>query len=592
MVEKHARDNEEAGRLRVKEQYRVERDKKLKQEEPLICIPTDSRDNHNNNNNNNNKSKGKKRDRGQNKSRHVKKSFDKVNICVMIAMGSECTRENCKSSHDLALYLESKEPDVGDSCPLYEAYNICRFGLKCRFSDSHKRFQENPKPAIPESECIKNITPSDFQRLLRHKQYPMPRAQEFEKWWTLVGQKESFVENDKKEDECLNDDSKTLDLNQVQVEVTAGNVEKVAQVESVKNELTEEPITVQKNQQTDIVDENANAIEPTEKPSQVEHVDENADATTLNEETTPKEPYENSVKPTLPSDFQNVDECLNEAIIKLTPREKKKLDFKGKSYLAPLTTVGNLPFRRICKEYGVDITCGEMALTHSLMQGGSHEWAIFKKHKSEDFFGIQVTGNLPVQFAEACDLIGQNLEIDFLDLNLGCPIDLVCNKGAGSALMTRRNRLRGVIMAAEHCLDCPVTVKLRTGITEKRIAHRLIPLFESWGVAAVTLHGRSKQQRYTKLADWDYISQCADITNPEKMAFFGNGDILGPGEYNQHLSENPNFSGMMIGRGALIKPWIFQELKTGQLYDISSSERLDVLRKFGKFGMEHWYFFI
>jgi tRNA-dihydrouridine synthase 3 len=121
-------------------------------------------------------------------------------------------------------------------------------------------------------------------------------------------------------------------------------------------------------------------------------------------------------------------------------------------------------------------------------------------------------------------LIQQNLNIDFLDINLGCPIDLICKKGAGSALMGRRNRLRGVVQAAMHTLDCPVTVKIRTGIdTDKQIAHKLIPLFQKWGVSAVTLHGRSKQQRYSKLADWDYISQCASIVDQSKMQFIGNG---------------------------------------------------------------------
>jgi tRNA-dihydrouridine synthase 3 len=131
---------------------------------------------------------------------------------------------------------------------------------------------------------------------------------------------------------------------------------------------------------------------------------------------------------------------------------------------------------------------------------------------------------------------------------MGCPIDIICNKGAGSALMGRRNRLRGVVAAAVHTLDVPVTVKIRTGIDrEKKLAHNLIPLFQKWGVSAVTLHGRSRQQRYTKLADWDYIKQCAGLVDQTQMQFIGNGDIFNPEDFNDTLAANPNLATAMVG---------------------------------------------
>ena len=211
-----------------------------------------------------------------------------------------------------------------------------------------------------------------------------------------------------------------------------------------------------------------------------------------------------------------------------------------------------------------------------------------RRHVSEDLFGVQITSAFVDGMAQACDLIRQNTNVDFVDINLGCPIDVVCKKGAGSALMTRRNRLRGIVLGAINTLDCPVTVKVRTGITEKNIAHQLIPHFQDWGVSALTLHGRSKQQRYTKLADWDYITECAQLVDPQKMAFFGNGDIFNPQDYNSHLKRHPNLSGLMIGRGALVKPWIFKEIKEQKLWDISASERLDIIKQFCDFGLEHW----
>jgi tRNA-dihydrouridine synthase 3 len=233
-----------------------------------------------------------------------------------------------------------------------------------------------------------------------------------------------------------------------------------------------------------------------------------------------------------------------------------------------------------------------MSLTSNLLQGGQQEWALLKRHPSEDIFGIQVTGNHPNSFAKLCDVLQQTVEMDFLDINLGCPVEAITSRGCGSALMERKNKLRGIIAGAVSILDCPVTVKLRTGIHEDKLfAHKLIPMFQDWGVSAVTLHGRTKAQRYTKLASWDYINECSsmiDRTDGNQMYFIGNGDIFNPNEYLDTLRSNQNLDGIMIGRGALIKPWIFKELKTGILWDISANERLDMLKDFAKYGMEHW----
>jgi tRNA-dihydrouridine synthase 3 len=215
-----------------------------------------------------------------------------------------------------------------------------------------------------------------------------------------------------------------------------------------------------------------------------------------------------------------------------------------------------------------------------------------KRHSSENIFGVQVTGNHPVSFTQLCSVIEENLEVDFVDINLGCPVDAITNKGCGSALMERRSKLREMVLGATYVLSCPLTVKIRTGIKNKTpFAHQLIPLFQEWGVSGITLHGRSKEQRYTKLADWDYIKQCSSLIDRslENFPFFyGNGDIFNPNEYSDLLAENPSIDGIMIGRGALIKPWIFTELKTGKLWDITANERLDILKKYANYGMCFW----
>jgi tRNA-dihydrouridine synthase 3 len=100
------------------------------------------------------------------------------------------------------------------------------------------------------------------------------------------------------------------------------------------------------------------------------------------------------------------------------------------------------------------------------------------------------------------------------------------------------------------------------------------------------VHGRSREQRYTKKADWQYIEQCAQLGAP--VPVFGNGDILSYEDYEQALINSPSIAGIMIGRGALIKPWIFTEVKEQRHWDISSSDRLDILKRYVNYGLEHW----
>ncbi|CAJ1083394.1 tRNA-dihydrouridine(47) synthase -like isoform X2 [Notolabrus celidotus] [Xyrichtys novacula] len=285
------------------------------------------------------------------------------------------------------------------------------------------------------------------------------------------------------------------------------------------------------------------------------------------------------------SPVKTVGPLTDEDVIKLRPCEKKQVDFQDKLYLAPLTTCGNLPFRRVCKRFGADITCGEMAMCTNLLQGQQSEWALLKRHESEDVFGVQVEGCFPDSMTRCAELINKNIEVDFVDINSGCPIDLVYKKGGGCGLMTRTRKFEQIIKGMNYVLDVPLTVKIRTGVQEKcNIAHKLIPEMKKWGVSMVTLHGRSREQRYTKSADWDYISSCSKLASP--VPLFGNGDIL---SYEDAMkARETGVSGIMIARGALIKPWIFTEIKESRDWDISSSERLDVLRDFTNFGLEHW----
>lgn len=273
--------------------------------------------------------------------------------------------------------------------------------------------------------------------------------------------------------------------------------------------------------------------------------------------------------------------------------ERKNIDFSGKTYLAPLTTVGNLPFRRICKEYGVDITCGEMAMSTNLLKGQMGEWALLKRHASEDVFGVQVCGAFVDTLTRVAEVIDEYIDCDFVDLNMGCPIDIVYQKGMGSGLMERSGRMQQIIQGMSTVLRSKaLTVKMRIGIADgKPLAHKLIPKIAQWGVAAVTVHGRTRQQRYTKDADWSYVSQCVDslaemdpLTRP---AVIGNGDVMSWEDYEANRLTGRS-DAIMIGRGALIKPWLFTEIKEQRHWDISSSERFSMLQRYANYALEHF----
>ncbi|KAI8465075.1 MAG: putative tRNA-dihydrouridine synthase [Monoraphidium minutum] len=303
---------------------------------------------------------------------------------------------------------------------------------------------------------------------------------------------------------------------------------------------------------------------------------------------------------------------------RLPAREKPRLDLAGKTYLAPLTTVGNLPFRRLCKGLGCEVTCGEMALATNLLQGQSSEWALLKRHPCEDIFGVQVCGGYPDAMARLCQVVSDEAAVDFVDLNCGCPIDLICSRqararasggagfeggmaartrcaghqrgpaGAGSALLTKPRRFEEVVRAAVGALDVPLIVKMRKGYNDGAdVAHDLIPQIASWGAAAVTLHGRTRQQRYSREADWEYIQRCAGVAAGTGLPLIGNGDVMSYEEWAAHLSTS-GVTTCMLGRGPLIKPWVFTEITERRVWDISAGERLDLMKTFVSHGLEHW----
>lgn len=172
---------------------------------------------------------------------------------------------------------------------------------------------------------------------------------------------------------------------------------------------------------------------------------------------------------------------------------------------------------------------------------------------------MQLAGTSPVHLACVAELLENEAQVDFVDINMGCPLDLICHKGMGSSLMGRASRVKLFCTSMTDILTCPLTLKMRVGIDSgKPLAHNLIPRIRSWQrVAAVGVHGRYRSQRYTGVADWDYVSACVEAGRAEQdglppLPIIGNGDIMSYTEWNHHL-ECAGVTTGMIARGALIK---------------------------------------
>lgn len=286
--------------------------------------------------------------------------------------------------------------------------------------------------------------------------------------------------------------------------------------------------------------------------------------------------------------------------------EKKKLNLRNAKIVSPLTTVGNLPYRRLMKTLGADVTYSEMALSVPLLQGTNAEWALPKAHRTEyPGYGVQIASSKHWAASKAAEAIyNETTNVSELNLNCGCPIDLLYRQGQGSALMEQPARLLRILKGMNACSgDIPVTVKIRTGTKEsKNTAKALVErILSENDVAAITLHGRSRQQRYTKEADWSYIKDVGqtvqewnnkkednkELRDSQPTYFVGNGDVYTHEDWYNAVNI-PEIDSVMVARGALIKPWIFEEVDAQQYLDKSSTERLEMIGKFANFAIEHW----
>jgi tRNA-dihydrouridine synthase 3 len=472
-------------------------------------------------------------------------------LCLKVAKGTICPFGNeCKYSHNVEEFLKSKPDDLPGVCPLHypEGSSPCPYGFTCRYLKSHSiEEKESGRRVLVGEVSIRSLVDCGQD----HSEHGHRPADDFRFW--------------------MDDGTVPKDGIPVVLDVNKRVLRPVNDLgndvrKALRSRLYDFSSAMNALQQQGIQDTKKKGS----KRPKCENIEKDGGDGTLHQQ---KETSKRKVG------------CIDDG-----KPEKKIFDARGKTYLAPLTTVGNLPFRRICKRLGADITCGEMAMADNLIQGQQSEWALLKRHPEEDFFGVQICGAHADSMTYCAQLIEDNCDVDFVDVNCGCPIDCVVKKGAGSFCLTKPKKLEQIVRGISSVLTCPVTIKMRRGFNEGHdTAHTLVPRLGMWGASAAVLHGRTRQQRYSKPADWEYIKHVSEVNsgceNPVQV--IGNGDVYSWQDHVRAL-ESSNVATTYIARGALIKPWIFAEIKEKRDWDISASERLDIVRQFVRNGLEHW----
>ena len=255
----------------------------------------------------------------------------------------------------------------------------------------------------------------------------------------------------------------------------------------------------------------------------------------------------------------------------------------GAVVMAPMTKGSNLAYRRLCMELGARVLVSEMVVARRLKQRRQSEFALIRRAPHEPCFGVQLAGNKPEEMAWAAALI-ESRGADFVDVNLGCPIDHFTRMGLGAALARQPGRVGRIVAAMRAAVKIPVTVKIRLGWNKDSLNYMdVAKAAVDAGADALTVHGRTREARYRHPADWEAI---AEIASTMPVPVVGNGDLLFGHEIQARLS-NGTIAGVMVARGALIKPWIFREMTDGYL-DLSADERVAIYRRYVALALEHW----
>lgn len=250
----------------------------------------------------------------------------------------------------------------------------------------------------------------------------------------------------------------------------------------------------------------------------------------------------------------------------------------------PMAGISNPVYRLICCEHNVGLSVSEMVSDKAICYNNKKTLLMLRTYENEHPVAIQLFGGEVKTIVEAAIYLDKNTNCDIIDINMGCPVPKVIKAGAGSKLLTNPDLAFDIVSNIVKNVSKPVTVKLRLGFDDKSInVVEMAKLMEKAGASAITIHARTRSQMYEGHSDWSYIKKVKDAVN---IPVIGNGDVKSIEDYKKMIEET-GCDGVMISRGGIGNPWLFDNLNSlyvgdSIIYEPSNKDRINMCLEHAK----------